>query len=76
MPVGLIPLGEHAVVRIELVAVAPNGPYRLTVEHPAKRLVEYFESPFDALHRWADIEAAFSGRHDPVMASCSTQKSL
>jgi hypothetical protein len=43
-------------VRVELLPLTPNGPYRLTVEHPAKTLVEYFDTPFEAMNRHAEIE--------------------
>jgi hypothetical protein len=49
-------------VKVELTAVTPQGPYRLEVTHPAKQLVEYFDTPFKALHRHAEIEAALSGK--------------
>jgi hypothetical protein len=47
--------------RLELVALEPGGPFRLTVEHPARRLVEYFTISSEALGRWAEIEAVLSG---------------
>jgi hypothetical protein len=55
-------LGPYASVRVELTAVTPTGPYRLEVDHPAKTLVEYFETPFAALVRHAEIESALSGK--------------
>ena len=42
-------------------SMSPTGPYRLEVDHPAKRIVEYFNTPFDALLRHAEIESALSG---------------
>jgi hypothetical protein len=54
-------LGPYTNVRIELTAVTPTGPYRLEVDHPSKTLVEYFETPFAALMRHAEIESALSG---------------
>ncbi len=54
-------LGPYASIRVELRAVTPAGPYRLEIEHPAKRIVEYFETPFAALARRAEIESALSG---------------
>ena len=48
-------------VRVELVAVTPTGPYRLEVDHPDKKIVEYFDTPFAALLRHAEIEAALAG---------------
>ena len=54
--ISFINLGPHSYVRVELVPLTPNGPYRLTVEHPAKTLVEYFDTPFEAMNRHAEIE--------------------
>lgn len=55
-------LGPYTSVRVELLAVTPTGPYRLTVDHPAKKVVEYFDTPFAALVRHAEIESALTGR--------------
>ena len=55
-------LGPYASVRVELTAVTPTGPYRLEIDHPAKTLVEYFETPFAALVRHAEIESALTGK--------------
>ena len=57
--VSFISLG-HTDVRVELTAVTPTGPYRLEVDHPAKKIVEYFDTPFAALVRHAEIESALS----------------
>jgi hypothetical protein len=54
-------LGPHANVRVELEALSPTGPYRLEVDHPAKKVVEYFDTPFAALVRHAEIESALCG---------------
>lgn len=54
-----INLGPYAYVRVELLALSPNGPYRLTTEHPARKLVEYFEDARDAMIRRAEIETTF-----------------
>jgi hypothetical protein len=54
-------LGPYASVRVELRAVTPNGPYRLEIDHPAKRIVEYFDTPFAAMTRHAEIESALTG---------------
>jgi hypothetical protein len=54
--VSFINLGPYSFVRVELLPLSPNGPYRLTVEHPAKTLVEYFDTPFAAMTRHAEIE--------------------
>ena len=62
--VSYINLG-HIDVRVELVAVSPTGPYRLEVDHPEKKIVEYFDTPFAALLRHAEIEAALSGQSLP-----------
>jgi len=55
-------LGPYASVRVELMAVTPTGPYRLEVDHPAKKLVEYFDTPLAAMKRHAEIESALSAR--------------
>jgi hypothetical protein len=56
-----INLGPYAFVRVELLAMSPTGPYRLTTEHPARRLVEYFEDAAAALVRRGEIESTFGG---------------
>jgi hypothetical protein len=66
--VSYISLG-HADVRVELVAVTPTGPYRLEVDHPEKKIVEYFDTPVAALMRHAEIEAALSGKPAPISAT-------
>jgi hypothetical protein len=53
--------GPYSTIRVELEAMSPTGPYRLEIDHPAKRVVEYFDTPFAALVRHAEIEAALSG---------------
>jgi len=63
--VSYINLG-HAEVRVELSAVTPTGPYRLEVDHPEKKIVEYFDTPFAALLRHAEIEAALLGQPAPT----------
>jgi len=55
-------LGPYANVRVELTAVTPTGPYKLEIDHPARTLVEYFETPFAALVRHAEIESALTGK--------------
>src|SRR4249919_2515439 len=60
--VSFFSLGPYTNIRIELTAVTPTGPYRLEVDHPSKTLVEYFETPFAALVRHAEIESALSGK--------------
>ena len=57
----VIPLTPTTSARIELVMLNPSGPYRLTVTHPATRLVEYFTSSAAAIDRWGQIEAVLSG---------------
>jgi hypothetical protein len=54
--VSFINLGPYSFVKVELLPLSPNGPYRLTIEHPAKMLVEYFDTPFEAMNRHAEIE--------------------
>jgi hypothetical protein len=63
-------VGPHTNVRVELTAVTPCGPYRLEVDHPAKTLVEYFETPFAALVRHAEIESVLSGRPSALANRC------
>jgi hypothetical protein len=60
-------LGPYTNVRVELTAITPTGPYRLEVDHPAKTLVEYFETSFAALVRHAEIESVLSG-HPSALA--------
>ena len=59
-------LGPYTNVRVAIEAVTPNGPYRLEVNHPAKTLVEYFDTPFAALVRHGEIESALSGSSLPA----------
>jgi len=54
--ISFINLGPYSYVRVELLPMTPHGPYSLTVEHPAKTLVEYFDTPFEAMNRHAEIE--------------------
>ncbi len=63
-------VGPHTNVRVELTAVTPIGPYRLEVDHPSKTLVEYFETPFAALVRHAEIESVLSGRPSALANMC------
>jgi hypothetical protein len=60
--VSFITLGPTLSVRVEISAVTPRGPYRLSVDHPAKKIVEYFDTPLAALVRHAEIESALTGR--------------
>jgi hypothetical protein len=53
----IIQLTPTTSARMGLVALEPDGPYRLTVDHPATRLVEYFTSSRRAIGRWKEIEA-------------------
>ena len=53
--------GPYSHIRVALDALSPTGPYRLEVDHPAKKVVEYFDTPFAALVRHAEIESALSG---------------
>ena len=54
-------VGAHSNIRVELEALSPTGPYRLEIDHPAKKVVEYFDTPFAALVRHAEIECTLSG---------------
>jgi hypothetical protein len=60
--VSFFSLGPYSNVRVELTAITPTGPYRLEVDHPARTVVEYFETPFAALMRHAEIQSALSGK--------------
>jgi hypothetical protein len=53
-------LGPQLAVRVLLSAESENGPFRLVVEHPAKRLVEYFNTEAAAISRRAEIETALA----------------
>jgi hypothetical protein len=61
----LIQLTPTTNARMQLVALEPEGPFRLIVDHPARRLVEYFTSSSEAMNRWAEIEAALSRPPQP-----------
>jgi hypothetical protein len=63
----LIRLTPTTSARMELVALERDGPFRLIVDHPAHRLVEYFTSSTEAMGRWAEIEAVLSDAQ-PVAA--------
>jgi hypothetical protein len=60
--VSFFSVGPYSNVRVELTAVTPTGPYRLEVDHPARTVVEYFETPFAALTRHAEIQSALSDK--------------
>jgi hypothetical protein len=59
-------VGPYANIRVQLEALSPTGPYRLEIDHPAKKVIEYFDTPFAALVRHAEIEAALSGQLPPT----------
>jgi len=54
------------VVRSELLAMSPSGPFRLAIHHPNGPIVEYFDSAIAALVRQAEIEDALSGYRSDV----------
>ena len=54
------------VVRSELLAMSPSGPFRLAVHHPNGPIVEYFDSAIAALVRQAEIEDALCGYRSDV----------
>ena len=58
-------VGSH-IVRSELLAMSPAGPFRLAVDHPSGPIVEYFDSAIAALVRQAEIEDALSGYRPDV----------
>jgi hypothetical protein len=43
-------------IRSELTALGPDGPYRLTVKHGLGSIVEYFHDTETALAREAELE--------------------
>jgi len=47
-------------VRWEVTAVSPDGPYRLSVHHSGGSIVEYFTSVSDALERERELEGLFA----------------
>jgi hypothetical protein len=53
--------------------VTPTGPYRLEVDHPEKKIVEYFDTPFAALMRHAEIEAALRDNPHPTRPRSQAQ---
>jgi hypothetical protein len=69
--VSFINLGPYSFVRVELLPLTPNGPYRLTVEHPAKTLVEYFETPLAAMARQAEIERVLTNHGDVTVTNAN-----
>jgi len=71
--VHFLTIGSH-VVRSELLAMSPSGPFRLAVHHPNGPIVEYFDSAIAAMVRQAEIEDALCGyRPDvPRVASSGT----
>jgi hypothetical protein len=60
VPQVLIPLTPTTCARLELLML-DAGTYRLTVEHPATRFVEYFSTERDALARWRNLQATLGG---------------
>ena len=48
-------------VRSELTALGPNGPYRLIIRHGQGSIVEYFLSSTAALLREAELERLLMG---------------
>jgi hypothetical protein len=43
-------------VRSEIVAIEPAGPYRLSIDHGQGTIVEYFATSWAALLRQAELE--------------------
>jgi hypothetical protein len=62
-------INPSTTVTVTVTAVTPEGPYRLDVRHPAKQIVEYFDTPFAALDRHAEIETALRGQRTPQGAA-------
>ena len=50
--------GSSGVLRMDLQALEPTGPFRLIVDGATDRHVEYFDSRAAALDRWAEFDAA------------------
>ena len=56
-------------VRWEVTAIGPEGPYRLSVYHSGGVIAEYFESVSAALERERALENLFTGgraTYEPV----------
>jgi hypothetical protein len=51
------------VVRWDVAAVEANGPFKLTIQHPAGTIVEYFPSAAAALERERAIENALTNHN-------------
>ena len=47
-------------VRWDVAAVEAHGPFRLTIQHPAGTIIEYFDSAAAALERERAIENALT----------------
>ncbi len=60
--ISMFTVDSGAAVTVQLTAVSETGPFRLEVTHPAKHIVEYFDTPWDALTRHAELESALSRR--------------
>jgi hypothetical protein len=50
--------GSSGVLRMDLRALDPMGPYRLIIDGDGNHHIEYFEDPRAALDRWAEFDAA------------------
>ena len=48
---------SSGVLRMDLRALDPMGPYRLIVDGATDRHIEYFEDQRAALDRWAEFDA-------------------
>ena len=58
------------VVRWDVAAIEANGPYRLTIQHPAGTIVEYFNSATAALAREQAIENILTGEpQEPTLTA-------
>ncbi len=61
------------VVRWKLIALTPEGPYRLTMHHPRGSIVEYFKDPGAAMNRETELQELLTvvgkqGQSDPARA--------
>ncbi len=60
-----LPLGDYGEIRIELSATNRHGPFRLTVDHPAKQITEYYVTLEEALRRREEFERILDPRAEP-----------
>jgi hypothetical protein len=71
--VSRLPIGQQGEIRIELSATTRLGPFRLTIDHPAARVVEYYVTLDEALRRRTELEASLDSRLQTSDAACTTK---